>query len=88
MTACGGHFAATCFEHTIANISKSCYSNSGNSIKRKPLLAINHHFCKIWMLFGYDILRFLLLNSLSEIFELLSRLVSGAECSLAALEVL
>ena len=25
MTACGGHFAATCFEHTIANTVEATY---------------------------------------------------------------
>ena len=64
MTLCGGHSATTCFEHIIiANISRAAIQIVG--IRSKPLLAINHNFCKIWMLFGYVILRFLLLNKLS-----------------------
>ena len=47
----------------IANILRAAIQIVG--IRSKPLLAINQNFCEIWMLFGYVILRFLLLNKLS-----------------------
>ena len=53
MTACGGYFAAACFEHIIPRTAVKKWEFD----QKKPLIVINHHFCKIWVLFGYDILR-------------------------------